>query len=244
MITTSLMTPWKLPNPVKSPFLARLDAAAEIPVRLVTTALDTALLGISNSLNILTLGKIKTIDNWNAYQGQPTFLLISELFFLTLHFINPKAQIIDHSLTKLENTPEVKKQPGIAYGNLGVIFEIVNKFLLEKIKNMRESTSIFKSQVLIRVTYAIAIPALTVCKVADFAIGILAAIGAFISLGTSKTLNTLAYVELSVTGLIPIIPELITKVINPYAGIFPEVKKVGHNRAKITVSIQNGQPDN
>lgn len=216
MISSSVMSLWSDPNSNRSPFLARLSYAARIPVTLVTTALDTVLLGLFTSLNVLTLGKVERIHEKNKEQTGPISILPPHLFYLTLNVFNPRAELarkksgfVANRPANLTNEPE----PKVVFGNFGIISEVVKNLFTRATDSLRKSRSIVKSQLLTRFTFAIAIPVLIVCKIVDLAIGILAAVAAIVAFGTSKTLNTWAYVGLDVISLIPSIPKLVIRVI-------------------------------
>ena len=138
MITTSIMKLWESPNPVSSPILARLYSAVRIPISLVTTTLDTGLLGISTPLNMLTLGKVKLIYQFNLEQSWPISSLPSRLFLKTLCVFNPVTEVVcrNSSEDRLKASIGVTKQK-VAVGNFGIISEVVNIFFREKTKNMR-----------------------------------------------------------------------------------------------------------
>lgn len=186
-------------------FLPRLEAAVTIPCTL-TRVLDIPLGLVSSALDLITLGSVRPIYRFNDKQRRATSSILSQIFMNTLNVVNPAASLEEHwqiaDVDRLDS---------------GIVSESTINFFDKTVASLESKPA--KFHILGRCLYLIAIPTITVLKIVDLAIGLLAGVASFLTLGMLPKVNATAAVGLKVISLISDIPILATKALNPYAYI-------------------------
>ena len=195
-------------NFVKKQIGARAAYLGLTPVSAVTSVLDTLVGSIAGIGSILTLGLHKPTNDLHVRNIALSRLIVSLPFSGFLKVINPSAEF-----------PGKTNENRILIGSQfdGLVFD----FVLPKLKNYANefslSNNVFKKHVLSRLTFALTAIAAVVTRVADAAIGLVAAAFSIITLGIYPSLNNLAARGLHAPGVFHDIFYAAIKTINPWA---------------------------
>ena len=195
-------------NFVKKQIGARVAFLGGIPLSATTTILDTLVGGIAGLGSILTLGRHKPTNRFHIYNIEVSRVIVVFPYGSLLKVINPSNEF----------TPKTKENRILIDSNGD---GLVSNFVLPKLKNYARkfagSENVFKMHVLSRLTFALTAIAAVVTRVADAAIGLVAAAFSIITLGLYPSLNNLASRGLQAPEIIKDIYYAAIKTINPWA---------------------------
>ena len=194
-------------NPFGKHVLVRMGYLGLVPLSAITCVLDV-IIGLGASVAaIVTLGTKKQVFQramTHLSQGKGSVLALP--FFNLLKTINPNAQFSSRTT--------------IGRRGDGFLSEFAITFFRGIANNCYTSQNLFTRHVLSRFTYGIMIIGSAFSRVADLAIGLLAALGAIITLGKFGSLNNLAYRGLQAPNIIKDLSYCVIKMINPWAGVY------------------------
>jgi hypothetical protein len=185
---------------------ARASFVGFIPASIAAISIETVLGMLLGVGSVITIGKHSDVYKTSKFHLKCSNILISLPYYNFLCAINPTAEL---TTTKKGQDAVVKKQ--------GLITESTRKAFKNFAKGNAQSTNWFPKQVTSRLTYATLLVACVVTRAVDGVIGLGAAAASILLLGTSKTLNTVAYKALQTPGIIYDIYYCGIKFINPGA---------------------------
>ena len=173
----------------------RLIAIKNIALTAIATAGDCFKGILFAVLSFATVGLSKRINKLAGYNLMHSMELIPQIFRSALQIINPKSELdandIDGFFTQ----------------------KVVNKYL--DLQSDLSDGNWFKRNVLSRAIHLILIPTSVIARVADFALGVIAAVGAVLTVGKFEKLNSFAYKNLQVMQIVRDLWFHVLQTINP-----------------------------
>lgn len=174
------------------------------PVFVVTDLVDT-LLGVGMTIATLaTAGQNKTIRGVAMIELEASANLLSVPYRHLLQTINPEAQF-NGAENDLNDS-----------GN-GLLASIVKTGLQKFVNTQKESNSFFRRHVTTRLGHGLMLLSAPLTRTADLAIGLVAALFSFLTLGKIPTLNKVASKALEAPGIMRDLFQGVVKTINPYS---------------------------
>jgi len=177
------------------------DACLEIPGYSILTAMDLVLGTGGVICSILTFGKIKCLNNAAGLLEQ-TPNIIGTVFRSTLQIINPRAEIS-------EELPYAKSPASTCHKACKAFYTFS--------KELAKKPSITYLHLRARACFLISIPLSIACRIADFALGIISALTAYLSAGIYEDLNNYATTHLPIHFILIDVSCAVRKAINPYS---------------------------
>lgn len=184
-ITNKLVFQEENSNVFKRHFLARAGHFALIPLAALTTILDT-IIGVGAAIAVVaTLATRRDIFVFTFRHLMNCSYILSGPFKEILLTINPQAKfkVVENALS-------------------GLTTGIVNDFVGENFKKLKQSENLFIKHVASRCFRIIMLVALVAARLIDFPIGVVAAPLALLTFGKIQLLNDAAFNGLRVTGII------------------------------------------
>ena len=180
---------------------SRVGNLALAPWSIMTQAVDTVI-GIGAALaTIGTLGNKKIYQVAIKHLDSASFL-IADPYLHLLKTINPNA-----SLQVMKGSNNKLADPHLT--------TFVGKNMLSLAKSCWASKNKFVHHVCTRLTFALLALSCVITRVIDLIIGVVAAIGALVTLGTCPKWNRAAYMGLQITGIIQDLFEATIRIVNP-----------------------------
>lgn len=174
----------------KGPVINRVNSALQLPIAFVWHTL-AASAGVVQGLQLGMGNSLPRIVKWTV---QSRFIVATP-YLCFLKMINPHAKIdIPHEGNAQDPYPAVQFR-----GN-GLLSNIVKTYLYGYA--LRKYDSEVLGNITTRLTFAIAVVALTVTRAVDGIIGITAGTAAILTVGYFESLNHLAFRGLQFTGVI------------------------------------------